>query len=74
LAALTGQDLVDAIWKERRIELAFEGHRLWDLLRTGRNVTKGTTTINYDDYKLIAPIPQAEIDANPKLKPQNPGY
>ena len=74
LAPLTGQPLVDAIWRERRIELAFEGHRLWDILRTGRGVVKGTTTINYDDYKLVAPLPQAEIDANPKLKPQNPGY
>lgn len=74
LSALTGQDLVDVIWKERRLELAFEGHRLWDILRTGKNLVKGTTTINFDDYKLIAPIPQTEIDTNPKLKPNNPGY
>jgi hypothetical protein len=74
LAGLTGQDLVDAIWKERRLELAFEGQRLWDVLRTGKGLVKGTTTINYDDYKLVAPIPQTEIDTNPKLKPQNPGY
>lgn len=74
LGVLTGQDLVEAIWRERRLELAFEGHRLWDILRTGKNLVKGTTTINFDDYKLIAPIPQTEIDTNPKLKPNNPGY
>lgn len=74
LGALTGEDLVEAIWKERRLELAFEGHRLFDILRTGKNLVKGTTTINYDDYKLIAPIPATELDANPKLRPNNPGY
>ena len=74
LGALTGQDLVEAIWKERRLELAFEGHRLWDILRTGKDLVKGTTTILNSDYKLTAPIPQTEIDTNPKLKPQNPGY
>lgn len=74
LAAITGQELIDAIWKERRIELAFEGHRLWDLLRTGKGIVKGAITLNYDDYKLVAPVPTTEIDTNPKLKPQNPGY
>jgi hypothetical protein len=74
LAVLSGQPLVDAIWKERRLELAFEGHRLWDVLRTGKGLVKGSTTINFDDYKLVAPIPQTEIDTNPKLKPQNPNY
>ncbi|WP_315819965.1 RagB/SusD family nutrient uptake outer membrane protein [Paraflavitalea speifideaquila] len=74
LAVLTGQSLVDAIWRERRLEFAFEGHRLYDLLRTGKNLVKGTTTINWDDYKLIAPIPTTELDTNPNLKPNNPGY
>jgi starch-binding outer membrane protein, SusD/RagB family len=76
LGPLTGQALIDAIQRERRLELAFEGHRLYDLLRWGRDVVKGgaTTSLAWDDYRLIAPIPQGEIDVNPNLKPQNPGY
>lgn len=74
LENLTGQDLVEAIWRERRLELAFEGHRLFDILRTGKDMVKGATTLTNDDYKLIAPIPTAELDANPKLRPNNPGY
>lgn len=64
----------DAVYHERRVELAFEGHRWWDLVRTGRAVdvmsAKGR---NIQDYNTIFPIPQSEIDVNPDLK-QNPGY
>lgn len=69
----TGAALIADILKERRVELAFEGHRLFDLLRTGRDVVKNTT-IPFADYRLIAPIPQGELDINPNLRPQNPGY
>lgn len=76
LVGLTGQALVDAVQRERRIELAFEGHRLYDLLRWGKDVIKGSavTSLDWDDYRLIAPIPQGEIDVNPNINPQNPGY
>ncbi len=73
IAALTGDDLTKEIWRERRIELAFEGHRLFDLLRTGRNIVKGATTIENKDYRLVAPIPTTETDVNKNLKP-NPFY
>ena len=69
-------ELITEILKERRIELAYEGHRLFDLLRTGKdvikspaNITMGTNTYNF----LIAPILQADIDVNPNLV-KNPGY
>ncbi|MBK9290107.1 MAG: RagB/SusD family nutrient uptake outer membrane protein [Bacteroidetes bacterium] len=71
-----------AIEKERRLELAFEGHRWYDLKRTGRaievmNNVKGpnNTPLNYNvtPNKLLWPIPQREIDNNTKLT-QNPGY
>ncbi len=61
-----------AIEHERRIELAFEFHRFFDLVRTGRAVTvlqsKG---INTSQNKLVFPIPQSVIDVNPRIT-QNP--
>lgn len=71
-----------AIERERRLELAFEGHRWYDLKRTGRaievmNNTKGPGGIslgyNLTEQRLLWPIPQAELDKNPNLT-QNPGY
>jgi hypothetical protein len=78
LAPLSGLDqnqLHNAILNERRLELAFEGHRWFDLVRTGTFVTTlqaKSYTVGEED-KLM-PIPQFEIDLNPKLAPQNPGY
>lgn len=64
-----------AIEHERRVELAFEFHRFFDLVRTGRAIevmqSKGYSKINSD--RLLWPIPQSAIDVNPKLT-QNPGY
>ncbi|RZF58303.1 RagB/SusD family nutrient uptake outer membrane protein [Sphingobacterium corticibacterium] len=61
-----------AIEHERRIELAFEFHRLFDLVRTGRAVevltAKGIPT---SSNGLLFPIPQSAIDINPGLT-QNP--
>lgn len=72
--APTGAALINEILKERRIELAFEGHRLWDLLRTNRDVVKsGGSTILTTDFRLICNIPIAEIDVNRNMA-QNPGY
>lgn len=75
---LTGQDLIDRILLERRKELAFEGHRLYDLTRNKMDFTKyqsGTTTItvDYPAQKTILPIPQAETDVNKNIS-QNEGY
>lgn len=73
---LTGNALITEILKERRVELAYEGHRLFDLVRNGLDVNKnpsnivfGTNAYNF----LIAPILQADVDANPQLI-KNPGY
>lgn len=60
---------LNQIWNERQLELAFEGHLLYDLKRTQRSV--GDLTFN--DNKLVLPIPQAEIDANAVIT-QNTGY
>jgi hypothetical protein len=77
LAPLEGLDqgqLRLALEQERRVELAFEGHRWFDLLRTGRAIevmnSKGFPITSRD---LLYPIPQSQIDINPELK-QNDGY
>lgn len=71
-----------AIEKERRLELAFEGVRWYDLKRTGRAITVinavsnfGPVSMSYDltENRLFWPIPQSELDKNSKLT-QNPGY
>lgn len=74
----TGQALQDAILLERRLELAFEGQRLWDLMRTKQDIirtqcTSEICTIPYGSNSVILPIPQSETDANPNIE-QNPGY
>ena len=71
-----------AIEKERRLELAFEGVRWFDLKRTGRAIDVMNSAVGPDDVplgyhltqnRLVFPIPQAELDKNTKLV-QNPGY
>lgn len=70
----------DALVKERRVELAFENHRLYDLVRfgvadqvMGAFSTKGEPTFTYTSDALLLPIPQREMDLYDELK-QNPGY
>ena len=71
-----------AIEKERRLELAFEGLRWYDLKRTGRaiaviNNAKDENGVNLGyqltENRLLWPIPQSELDKNTKLI-QNAGY
>lgn len=71
-----------AIEKERRLELAFEGHRWYDLVRTNRAIPVMTAVkdgagknLGYpiNENKLLWPIPQGEIDKNTQLT-QNLGY
>lgn len=82
LPNITGLDeiaLRERIYKERRIELAFEGHRWFDLLRIGNdgqyalNFLQSIGRSNVTSKHLLLPIPQKERDANPNLS-QNPGY
>ena len=82
-------DLLEAIYKERRIELATEGHRYFDLVRTGKakaaydaynTAITGSDVfeaITYDENKNeIFPIPLVELElANATSRwGQNPGY
>jgi len=67
----SGQPLINAIWTERRVELVGEGHRFFDLVRTG----KGTEIDGFVTGKNeLFPVPIEEIQfANGNWK-QNPGY
>ena len=73
--ALTGNALYEEILRQRRIELAYEGHRFWDLKRLGRDLIKTPHYVNvaFTDARILAPIPQREVDGNPNIK-QNFGY
>lgn len=64
------------IENERRMELCFEGHRWYDLIRTGRaNTVMNEFTSNWTEKDELWPIPLREIINNPSLKDaQNPGY
>jgi hypothetical protein len=66
----TGTTLKQAIWDERRLELAMEGDRFFDLVRTGLAATK-ITGFRVGKHELF-PIPQEEISISGIT--QNPGY
>lgn len=76
LAALAPGDVPDdatyalAVADERRAELNFEGHRYFDLARTGQvNAVLGVPATN-----SVYPIPLREINATHGVVVQNPGY
>lgn len=76
------EEMKAVIAKERRLELAFEGHRWYDLKRTGKAIEVMNDAVgptgeklgyNLTNDRLLWPIPQSELDKNTKLS-QNPGY
>jgi hypothetical protein len=77
---LSKEEMRERIRHERRIELAFEGLRYFDLKRwhiAGEvlpNVTDGLLDYNWDDKFYHWPIPQSEIDKNNGVLEQNPDY
>ena len=82
LAGVSGgisqEEMREKIIHERRMELAFEGHRWFDLIRIGDgsyavNFFKSIGKNNVTKDRLLFPVPQTERDANP-LMDQNPGY
>ncbi|NNU33275.1 RagB/SusD family nutrient uptake outer membrane protein [Mucilaginibacter sp. S1162] len=74
LGGLTQDQFRDAVLKERSWELCFEGHRRWDLLRTGKYLsTLQAAGIPVQQKNLLYPIPQNERDVNSALT-QNLGY
>lgn len=78
-ATALGDVTLTDVYQERRRELCYEGHELFDLARTQRSLVRvdydGAVNQNipFPDYRWAMPIPQAEIDANENMV-QNPGY
>jgi len=89
VSGIGADELRELIYEERHKELAMEGHRWFDLVRTGRFIERMKEHATYEagvaeknkvdigqnlkDYMVLMPIPQREIDLNPALT-QNPGY
>ena len=63
----------DVILQERLFELAAEGKRRQDLIRHGKFDDPWTFKAASAPYRILMPIPQTQLDANPLLV-QNPGY
>jgi hypothetical protein len=85
---LTKPEFREAVYHEQRVELAFENHRWFNLLRTGRakeTMMQHAPSVKdlqphleepvyvIEDYKLLYPIPERELTLNPDLE-QNPGW
>jgi hypothetical protein len=74
LADFNKESLRDFIFKERSLELYFEGKEREDLIRQGKFISNAKARgTNANDYQILYPFPQRELDANLNLK-QNPGY
>ena len=72
---ISRDNLREEIYNERRRELSFEGHRIWDLFRTGR-VLQACGPLGMQPYMVLFPIPldQIQVMNNREIFPQNPGW
>ncbi len=68
----TGDALTNAIYRERRVELVGEGHRFFDLVRTGRAAAEIDGFVS--DKHEVFPIPAIEIQLAGNRWEQNNGY
>ncbi len=79
-SGISQDDFRNLVLEERRLELAFEFKRWYDIVRRdlGEQVFNSSglepqPNFNKSKHYRI-PIPQTEIDMSPNLEPQNPGY
>lgn len=85
IGAVANEDVLTEVLNERRRELAFEGHRSFDVFRNDLDLVRiqcntglevnvaGNCIVPKDSHLRVYPIPQAEVDAN-KSMVQNDGY
>jgi starch-binding outer membrane protein, SusD/RagB family len=80
-AVATKAAMQQAIERERRVELAFENHRWYDLLRWGKAIEAMNThfkaigrSITVEPFRVLFPIPQRDIDLSKGVTTQNPGH
>lgn len=77
-----GSNILDVVLTERRLELAFEGHRKFDVFRNNRSMDRqypGTHLVGNNPFEIIPPtsdriieyIPESQINVQPSLE-QNP--
>lgn len=87
LATFTQASFREAVWRERWHELSYEGITWFDMLRTRKAYVEATNSFdNFIGHKfpdngatlaeknLLLPLPVAEMQNNPNLRPNNPGY
>jgi len=70
-SGLSKEQMREAILKERFLELAFEGHRYFDLVRTNQLIQKvplAKPGVTPTAKHYLMPIPLRELDTNPNLK------
>jgi ragB/susD domain protein len=83
-STLSQEQMKEAVLKERRLELAFEGYRWFDLVRNDKAISTMNTLNTRDtgrlrqlypmtENTLLYPVPQSELENNTKLT-QNTGY
>ena len=86
IGTLSQTDFEHEVWLERYFELCFENKMWFDMIRTRK--VHNDVTGNWDDFvghkttagqtfaekQLLFPVPQQEIDVNPNLLPNNPGF
>lgn len=83
----SAEEAWEEILKQRSYELCYEGHRYLDMKRLAKKANidlernssdcavNGACSLSKDSYKWTFPIPQAELQGNANIKPQqNPGY
>lgn len=76
-SGLSQTEARDAIALERRLELGFEGHRWFDLVRTGKAYeVMSAKGYNMEEYQVLFPKPQQQLDVvnDPSVLSQNQGY
>lgn len=80
-SGLSKADFINLVLDDRRLELAFEYKRWYDIKRRqlGVEVFTGPNSLephpNFDPSRdYLMPLPRTELAINPNLLPQNPGY